>query len=101
MNSDSQRIRAELLLPDDLCSFDTVSELEEPLDRRLLDARAGEVVGGGIGSGWYRFDLELVDYAAAVALLTSWAEELGFPDGTCLRRAGETRVTAVVTTSPT
>ena len=89
-------IRAELLPPDDLCSFETVSELEEPLDRRLIAAGAGEVLGGGIGSGWYRFDLTLVDYDAAVALLTEWAQDLEFPEGTCLRRKGEDAVTLLV-----
>lgn len=89
-------IRAELLLPDDLCSFETVSELEEPLDARLIASGAGEVLGGGIGAGWYRFDLTLVDYAAAIALLSEWAEGLGFPEGTCLRLKGENTVTVLV-----
>ncbi len=92
----SADIRAELLLPDDLCSFDTVSDLEEPLDQRLIAAGAGEVLGGGIGSGWYRFDLALVDYGTAIALLFEWAEDLGFPEGTCLRRKGEDAVTVLV-----
>lgn len=78
----STDIQAELLLPDDLCSFETVSELEEPLDARLIAAKAGEVLGGGIGSGWYRFDLALVDYDAATTLLSEWAADLGFPEGT-------------------
>ena len=93
---ESADIRAELLLPADLCSFETVSELEEPLDRRLIAAGAGEVLGGGIGSGWYRFDLTLADYDAATALLSQWAQDLEFPEGTCLRRKGEEAVTVLV-----
>lgn len=92
-------IQAELLLPDDLCSFDTVSELEEPLDRRLIAAGAGEVLGGGIGSGWYRFDLELTDYTAAIKLLSEWALDLGLPEGSCLRRKGDAAVTVLVAES--
>lgn len=76
---------AELLLPDDLCEFDAVSDLEEPLDRGLIAARIGEVVGGGIGSGWYRFDLVVSDFAAATRLLRASASELGLPPGSCLR----------------
>lgn len=93
----STRIRAELLLPGDLCSFETVSELEEPLEARLLAAGVGEVMGGGIGSGWYRFDLVLTDLDAAAALLVEWAEDLHLPEGTCLRRTGDDRVTVIVT----
>jgi len=90
------KIRAQLLLPDDLCSFATVSEFEERLDQRLLAADAGEVTGGGIGSGWYRFDLVLVDFRRTAALLTRWADDLGLPEGTCLRRAGSDEVTVIV-----
>ena len=90
------KMRAELLLPSDLCSFDTVSDLEDPLDRRLMDSGVGEVVGGGIASGWYRFDLELSDYDRALELLAGWAEELGLPEGSGVRRAGETAITVVV-----
>ncbi len=93
---ESADIRAELLLPDDLCSFETVSDFEEPLDRRLIAAGAGEVLGGGIGAGWYRFDLTLTDYDAAITLLGEWAQDLGFPEGTCLRRKGEQAVTVLV-----
>lgn len=92
----STDVRAELLLPDDLCSFETVSELEEPLDEKLIAAGAGEVMGGGIGSGWYRFDLRLTNYDTAVALLLNWAEDLEFPSGTCLRRSGESAVVVLV-----
>lgn len=93
---DPTNLRAELLLPGDLCSFDTVSELEEPLDRRLIAAGVGEVIGGGIGAGWYRFDLALADYDAAAARLIEWAADLGLPEGTCLRRAGDDRITVIV-----
>lgn len=96
MATNPTNVRAELLLPGDLCSFDTVSELEEPLDRRLIDAGAGEVTGGGIGSGWYRFDLALDDFDAAAKLLETWAEELGLPEGTRLRRAGDDRFFVIV-----
>lgn len=88
--------RAQLLLPGDLCAFESVSDLEEPLDRRLMQAGAGEVVGGGIASGWYRFDLVLADFDAAVALLVEWASDLGLPEGTCLRREHEDTVTPIV-----
>lgn len=98
--TDSVSIRAELLLPDDLCSFESVSDLEDPLDQRLLAAGAGEVVGGGIGSGWYRFDLVLIDYDQAVELLSGWAGDLGLPEGSCIRRQGETAVTVLVPQSP-
>lgn len=89
-------IQAELLLPGDLCSFETVSELEEPLDRQLIAAGAGEVLGGGIGSGWYRFDLALADYDKAITLLSEWAADLGLPEGSCLRRRGEAAITVIV-----
>jgi hypothetical protein len=92
----STSVQAELLLPSDLCSFDTVSELEEPLDRQLIAAGAGEVLGGGIASGWYRFDLALADYQTAVALLSDWANDLGLPQGSCLRRRGEDEITVLV-----
>lgn len=78
-------ISAQLLLPDDLCAFDSVSDLEEPLDQKLIDSGVGELVGGGIGRGWYRFDLELVDFERGVALMRSLAGELAFPPGTLLR----------------
>lgn len=93
---DQANIQAELLLPENLCSFETVAELEEPLDHRLIKAGAGEVTGGGIGSGWYRFDLALVDYDTAVELLTEWAKDLGIPEGSCLRRKGDRTVTILV-----
>ncbi len=98
--TDSVSIRAELLLPDDLCSFESVSDLEDPLDRRLIASGAGEVVGGGIGSGWYRFDLELADYDQAIELLSSWAADLGLPEGSCLRHQGDPTVTVLVPQSP-
>ncbi len=98
--TDSVTIGAELLLPDDLCSFESVSDLEDPLDRRLVATGAGEILGGGIGSGWYRFDLELADYEQAVELLCSWAADLGLPEGSCLRRKGETGVTVLVPQPP-
>ena len=87
---------AELLLPDDLCDFGAVSELEEPLDRLLIDAGAGEVMGGGIGSGWYRFDLVVRDYEALTNLLKTRGEELGLPPGSCLRRKGEVEATLLI-----
>ncbi len=90
------RIEAELLLPDHLCSFEKVSDLEEPLDQRLIAAGVGEVTGGGIGSGWYRFDLELTSYEAAVGLLEEWAEDLGLPQGSCIRNKRDQSVTILV-----
>lgn len=89
-------IEAELLLPDHLCSFETVSDLEEPLDGRLLAEGIGEVVGGGIGSGWYRFDLTLTSYESAVERLKAWSEDLGLPEGSCLRRKRDQLVTVLV-----
>ena len=89
-------IKAELLLPDDLCDFDAVSDLEDPLDRRLIDAGVGEVMGGGIGSGWYRFDLVLADYDVAADLLRAWAPDLRLPPGSCLRRKGLAVATEIV-----
>ncbi len=89
-------MRAELLLPDHLCSFEKVSDLEDPLDQRLIAAGAGEVCGGGIGSGWYRFDLELTSYETAVHLLTEWAEDLHLPEGSCLRSKEDQKVTVLV-----
>ena len=93
---DNPRIQAELLFPDHLCSFDMVSDLEEPLDRRLIATGAGEVLGGGIGAGWYRFDLELASYEEAAALLAEWADDLGLPEGSCLRRKDDPTVTLLV-----
>ncbi|MFQ5527888.1 MAG: hypothetical protein ACE5GX_16720 [Thermoanaerobaculia bacterium] len=90
-----------MLLPDHLCSFDKVSDLEEPLDRRLIAAGVGEVVGGGIGSGWYRFDLELSDYASAIRLLAEWANDLELPEGSCIRDKADQRVTVIVPDSST
>lgn len=87
---------AELLLPDHLCAFEAVSDLEEPLDRRLVAAGEGEVVGGGIGSGWYRFDLEVTDLERVAELLRSWAQDLELPEGTCLRRKPDGAVIVVV-----
>ena len=89
-------MQAELLLPDHLCTFDKVSDLEEPLDQRLMAAGAGEVTGGGIGSGWYRFDLELADFDRAVELLAEWTEDLNLPEGTCLRRKADQAVILLV-----
>ena len=89
-------IHAELLLPDHLCTFETVSDLEEPLDRELIAIGAGEVLGGGIGSGWYRFDLALTDYDRAIELLRESADDLGFPKGSCLRRKDDAAITVIV-----
>ena len=89
-------MQAELLLPDHLCSFERVSDLEEPLDQRLIAAGAGEVLGGGIGSGWYRFDLEISDFEATVNLLKSWVEDLDLPEGSCLRRKEDQAITILV-----
>jgi hypothetical protein len=89
-------MHAELLLPDSLCSFEQVSDLEEPLDQRLIAAGAGEVLGGGIGSGWYRFDLEISNFQATVDLLKSWAHDLDLPEGSCLRHKTEQTIAILV-----
>lgn len=89
-------MQAELLLPDHLCTFERVSDLEEPLDQRLIASGVGEVVGGGIGSGWYRFDLVLTSYETAADLIKQWARELGLPEGSCLRNKADQTVTLLV-----
>ncbi len=78
---------ATLFLPDTLCDFDSVREIEEPLDHLLIAQGLGEVVGGGIGKGWYRFELEVVDFDASLRCLAGCAGELRLPPGSLLRDA--------------
>ena len=78
----------ELLIPDHDFAFDTVSDVEEPLDQALLEARVGEVTGGGIGSGWYRIEMAIERPAEALEVIRRLAARLGLPASTLLRPIG-------------
>ena len=81
----------ELLIPDHDFAFDTISDVEQPLDEALLAAGVGEVTGGGIGSGWYRIVMTIERPAEALAVIRRLARRLRLPPSTLLRKIGETR----------
>ena len=75
----------ELLIPDQDFAFDTISDVEQPLDQELMAAAAGEVTGGGIGSGWYRIEMAIERPAEALAVIQRLAFRLDLPPTTLLR----------------
>lgn len=81
----------ELLIPDHDFAFDTISDVEQPLDEALLTAGVGEVTGGGIGAGWYRIEMTIERPAEAFAVIQQLARRLELPPSTLLRRIGEAR----------
>ena len=81
----------ELLIPDHDFAFDTISDVEQPLDEEMLAAGVGEVTGGGIGAGWYRIEMAIERPAEAFAVIHQLARRLGLPRSTLLRKIGETR----------
>lgn len=80
----------ELLIPDHDFAFDTISDVEQPLDEALIAAGVGEVTGGGIGAGWYRIEMAIERAAEASAVIHQLARRLGLPPSTLLRKIGET-----------
>lgn len=81
----------ELLIPDHDFAFDTISDVEQPLDSELLAAGAGEVTGGGIGSGWYRIEMAIARPADALEVIRRLAARLELPASTLLRPIGADR----------
>ena len=75
----------EILIPDGDFALDTISDIEDPLDQALMAAAAGEVTGGGIGHGWYRLELELLDVDTALEISRTVARAVGLPDTTLVR----------------
>ena len=81
----------ELLIPDHDFGFDTVSDVEVPLDEALMAAGVGEVTGGGIGHGWYRIEMAIERPAEALAVMRRLAFRLDLPATTLVRRVGSSR----------
>ena len=81
----------ELLIPDQDFAFDTISEIELPLDQKLMASGTGEVTGGGIGFGWYRIEMTLTRPTEAFAVIRQLAAALDLPPTTRLRPIGATR----------
>jgi hypothetical protein len=82
---------AQLLFSDRDWPFRGLHEVSDPLDEALMAAGVGEVVGGGIGGGLTRIDLDLSDPAAALPVLQLVLGRLGAPASTQLRTAQGTR----------
>ena len=85
----------ELLIPDHDFAFATISDVEEPLDRALLEAGVGEVTGGGIGSGWYLLEMELSRPEEALAVVREVAAWLELPATALLREIRSQKTIAV------
>ena len=90
----------ELLIPDHDFGFDTISDVEEPLDEALLAAGVGEVTGGGIGSGWYRIEMELERPREARRVIRDLAFRLDLPTTTLLRPSGAEQALPVYLPDP-
>lgn len=54
-----------------------------------MAARVGEVTGGGIGSGWYRIEMDLPQVDLALPVIVLLARRLELPNSTLFRRLGE------------
>ena len=85
----------ELLIPDQDFGFDTISDVEQPLDQALIEAGVGEVTGGGIGAGWYRIEMDLTQPERAFEVVRRLATWLELPSSTLLRELESQKTLAV------
>lgn len=85
------------MIPDHDFAYDTVSDVEVPIDEALLAAGVGEVTGGGIGSGWYRIEMEILRLEEALGVLRRLATSLDLPSSTLFRAIGDRGAEPLVT----
>jgi hypothetical protein len=76
----------EVLLRSADFRFGGRDEIEEPLDQALKAAEAGEVTGGGAGSGMLIIDVEVVDLQKALAVMRPVLRDLRVAPGTLIRQ---------------